>query len=406
MRSFDPVGQPKIAIPALPTEEPLKMSPTQWKERALLVVAISCAAFFFVGIIDAADKNPYRIGFVGGLTGRSSDLGIQGRHGVMLAVEEINEQGGIDGRPLQLITKDDRQDRETALKVDQELIDEGAVAIIGHMTSAMSEAALPLINERKILMISPTTSANKLTGIDDYFLRVVNPSVSLTNLAANFAFENMQLRRVAAVYDLSNRAYAGEFIANFKSEFERLGGKVVSIDTFTSGPDVSFKDLTRKIHQADPDGIMTAAGAVDTAMICQYVRMAGSKIPILMSGWAQTPDLLRDGGPAVEGIIGPMYQDLDSTAKPYVAFKEKFQARFGRDGPTFAAIFGYEAVMVLKDGLFRNPDPQHLKETILKQKTFQGLQGVFEIDAYGDAKRQAHIVVVRDNRFTVRDLRD
>ena len=141
-------------------------------------------------------------------------------------------------------------------------------------------------------------------------------------------------------------------------------------------------------------------------MICQHVRMAGSKIPIFMSGWAQTADLLRHGGPAVEGIIGTMYQDLDSTAKPYVAFKEKCQARFGRDGPTFAAIFGYEAVMVLKDALSMNPDPKHLKETILKQKTFQGLQGAFEIDSYGDAKRQAYIVVIRNNRFTIKDLRD
>jgi len=381
----------------------VEISPTQWNKRVLLVVTICCAAFLFAGTIGAADKNPYRIGFVGGLTGRSSDLGIQGRNGVMLAVEEINEQGGINGRPLQLITKDDRQDPQTALKIDQELIDEGAIAIIGHMTSAMTEVALPLINERKIPMISPTASGNKFTGIDDYFLRVVNANIHLTNLGASYAFETMKLRRVAAVYDLSNRAYSEEFIANFKSELERLGGKVISMETFTTGPDVSFKNLTQKILQADPDGIVTATGAVDTAMICQHVRMAGSKIPIFMSGWAQTPDLLRHGGPAVEGMIGTMYQDLDSTAKPYVAFKEKFQARFGRDGPTFAAIFGYEAVMVLKDALSRDPDLKQLKETILKQKTFQGLQGAFEIDSYGDANRKAIIVTIHNNRFTVRD---
>ena len=384
----------------------MEIYPTQWKKRVLQVVTICCAAFFFAGTIGAADKNPYRIGFVGGLTGRSSDLGVQGRNGVMLAVEEINEQGGINGSPLQLITKDDRQDPQTALQVDQELIDEGAIAIIGHMTSAMSEAALPLINERKIPMISPTSSANNLTGIDDYFLRVINPNNHLTNLGTNYAFEYMKLRRVAAVYDLSNRTYSAEFIANFKTEFERLGGKVVSVDTFTMGADVSFKSLAAEMLKANPDGIVIAAGAVDTAMICQHVRMAGSKIPIFMSGWAQTADLLRHGGPAVEGIIGTMYQDLDSTAKPYVAFKEKFQARFGHDGPTFAAIFGYEAVMVLKDALSMNPDPKHLKETILKQKTFQGLQGAFEIDSYGDAKRQAYIVVIRNNRFTIKDLRD
>ncbi len=382
-------------------KEHLKVFLIRWRIRALTVLAISCAALFWAGVIGAADNNPYRIGFVGGLTGRSSDLGIQGRNGVMLAVEEINQRGGIDGRPLQLITKDDRQDSQAALKVDQEMIDEGVIAIIGHMTSDMSETVLPLINARKVLMISPTSSANNLTGIDDYFLRVVNPSILLTDLEANHAFKVANLRRVAAIYDLSNRIYSQEYVANFKLVFERLGGEIVSTDTFTAGPDVSFKNLAEVVLRAKPDGLLIAAGAIDTAMICQHVRMSGSKIPILMSGWAQTPDLLRHGGPAVEGVIGTMYRDLDSVAKPFAAFKDKFQARFGSEGPTFAALFGYEAVMVLKDALSRNPDPQQLKETILKLKTFQGLDGPFEIDAFGDAKRSAYVITVSHNRFKI-----
>ena len=269
----------------------MKISLTQWKRTAFLVpIIIFCATVFFAGIIDAADKNTFKIGFVGGLTGKSSDLGIQGRSGVMLAVEEINQQGGINGRPLQLITKDDKQDPQIALKVDRELIDEGVVVIIGHMTSAMTEVALPLINEKKVLMINPAASTNKLSGIDDYFLRVINPGIQLTNLEADYASRNLKLRRMATVYDLSNRAFSEEYAANFKSEFERLGGKVVSTDSFRAGHDVSFKNLAKKILKARPDGLLIVAGAVDTAMLCQHVRMAGSKMPILMSLWAQTPD--------------------------------------------------------------------------------------------------------------------
>ncbi|MEI6152673.1 MAG: ABC transporter substrate-binding protein [Deltaproteobacteria bacterium] len=375
---------------------------TQWKRTAFpVLMTIFCATVFFAGIIDAADKNALRIGFVGGLTGKSSDLGIQGRNGVTLAVEDINQQGGINGRPVQLITKDDKQDPQTALKVDRELIDEGVVVIIGHMTSAMTEAVLPIINEKKFLMLSPTTSTNKLTGIDDYFLRVINPNTQLTNFKADYASRNMKLRRMATIYDLSNRAYSEDYAANFKSEFERLGGKVIYTDSFKAGPDVSFKDIARKLLKAKPDGLLIVAGAVDTAMVCQHIRMAGSKMPILISGWAQTPDLLRHGGPAVEGIITTQYIDHDSTAKPYADFRERYRARFGDVEPTFAVVMGYEAVMVVKDALSRNPDPKQLKETILKQKTFNGLQGVFEIDSYGDAKRRAYIVTVSKNRFTV-----
>ncbi len=117
------------------------------------------AVFIFSILISAGigcekKENPIKVGFVGGLTGRLSDLGTAGRNGVILAVEEINSRGGINGRPVELITKDDKQDPELSLRVDRELVDEGVAAIIGHMTSVMSMAVLPFINEEKILMIS------------------------------------------------------------------------------------------------------------------------------------------------------------------------------------------------------------------------------------------------------------
>jgi branched-chain amino acid transport system substrate-binding protein len=139
----------------------MQISPTQWKTAVLLAPAIFCAAASFAGSVDVTDKNPFKIGFVGTLIRMSSDLGIQGRNGVMFAVEETNRLRGINGRPFHLITKDDRQDPQTALNVGQELIDEGVVATIGHINSVMSEATLSLMNEHEIPMIAPTTSSKK-----------------------------------------------------------------------------------------------------------------------------------------------------------------------------------------------------------------------------------------------------
>ena len=319
----------------------------------------------------------------------------------MLAVEEINEKGGINGRPVKLISKDDKQTPETALKVDHELIEEGVIAIIGHMTSAMTEATLPLINEHKILMISPTISTNKLTGIDDHFFRVVNPNVHISISEADYAFDKAELRRIAAVYDLSNRSYTEEYIVSFKNEFEKRGGKIVSINPFKAGYDTNFKEIAQEAMQSSPDGLIIAASAIDTAMVCQHIRMTESNIPIFICGWAQTPDLLRHGGPAVEGVIGAMYINFFSTAKPFLDFKKKFKNRFGGDGPTFAVIFAYDTVMVLKEALLINPDPRQLKQTIIKQKAFQGLQGVFKIDSYGDTRRIANFITVSENRFKI-----
>ncbi len=357
--------------------------------------------FCSVGIIYAADQKPIKIGFVGGLTGKISDLGIQGRNGATLAVEHINRQGGIHGRPVKLVAKDDKQDVQTALTVDKQLIDEGVTAIVGHMTTAMSEAVLPLINDRKMVMISPTTSTKKLSGMDDYFLRVINDNTRLTDLLAAHAAKKLKLRRIVATHDLSNRAYSEGFVADFRAGFERFRGKVISSESYLIGPDAGFKNLARTMLAAKPDGLLIVASAIDTAMLCQQVRMMGSTIPILIGGYAQTPDLLIQGGPAVEDIIATEYVNYDSTSKSMVDFRSQFRERFGGADPTFAAVFAYEAVMVLKDALSANSDPKSLKETILKQRTFQGLEGPFELNSYGDAKRTAYIVTVRNNRFAI-----
>ncbi len=376
------------------------MSDTQ-RLFTILRLFILCSLVFCVDAVAAAESGAIKIGFVGSLTGRSSDLGIQGRNGATLAVEEINRQGGINQKRVVLLTKDDGLNPETAMKVDRELIEEGVVAIIGHMNSTMCEAAVPVANEKRVPMISPTSSTNNLTGIDDYFLRVMNPNVRMVNFKAQYAFTHLKLRRMGTIHDLSNRSYSEGYASNFKAEFERLGGRIVAGHSFTAGSDVSHKALAGKALGQRPDGLLIVAGAIDTAMLCQHIRMTGSKIPIIISGWAQTPDLLSHGGPAVEGVLTTQYVDHDSSEEPFGAFKQKYKSRFGEAQPGFAVVMAYDAVMVVRDALTKNDDPKQLKSTIVKQRTFRGLQGPFEIDAFGDAKRRGYIVTVRNNRFAI-----
>ena len=353
---------------------------------------------FLAGMAGCENKKPIKIGFVGGLTGRLSDLGTSGRNGAILAVEEINEAGGINGRPVELITRDDRQDPKVAVKVDRELIDEGVAAIIGHMTSAMSVAALPLINKGKILMISPTTSTDKLAGIDDYFIRIMPPNKSETDHLARHAFKSMDLRKIAAVYDLSNLAYTEGFFNNFRFEFEKMGGEIIRSETFTSGPDVGFKDQAGRLLEPDPEGLLIVAGALDTAIICQHIRMTGSKTPIFSSGWAMTCDFIEYGGPTAEGVIFSQLLNMESQHKGYLNFKERFNKRFGHD-PNFAAVHAYEAGHLLFEGLKKNESPEKLKATILRQGTFHGVQGDFKIDKYGDPQRKRFLITVKDGQF-------
>ena len=121
-------------------------------------------------------------------------------------------------------------------------------------------------------------------------------------------------------------------------------------------------------------------------------------IPLFSSGWAMTGDLISQGGRAVEGAIIIDLLDNKSDKTTYVDFKKKFMHRFG-EFPGFAAMCGYEAATVLLSVLSEDGLDGDLKTAILKKKNFRGVQGDFEIDPFGDAKRHLFLVTVRDGQF-------
>ena len=282
------------------------------------------ARFTFLGVntllflLCCTAHEPVKIGFVGGLTGRIADLGIAGRDGVVLAAEETNREGGIGGRPIELIVRDDAQDPNQAVRVDLELIEEGVAAIIGHMTSSMSVAAVPIMNEHKVLMISPTTSTNELTGIDDYFFRVYPYSAQTSSLLAQHVFQIMGLRRVASIYNANNREFGESAFHPFREEFERLGGSVVYVETFLSGSEVHFLEIVKRIIASEPDCLYVLANAMDTAMICQQLYKLGRHLQVITSDPPATDEFLQFGGRSVEGMFFMNTLNRNSREPPHV----------------------------------------------------------------------------------------
>lgn len=344
-------------------------------------------------------ERPIKIGFVGCLTGRLSDLGTAGRNGVTLAVEQLNATGGINGRMLELIVKDDQQDAVVAKQVDQALINEGVIAIIGHMTSAMSVAALPIINAANIVMISPTSTTNELSGVDDYFFRTGLADKVQAEQIAQYA-RAQGMKTVSGLYDLSNRTFTEAWYQHFQAAFEQAGGTILTTAAFTSGQDSQYRERIQQMLAPAPDGLLFVAGALDMAMFCQQLKKFGSARPILSSGWAMTPVLIQQGGASVEGVILPQTYNEQSTHPAYLAFKQQFEQRFGVM-PNFAATGGYDAAQLLIQALRETTKPAGVKRAILKQNVLHALQGDMTIDQYGDAQRKTFLFTVRNGQFVL-----
>ena len=190
-------------------------------------------------------REPLRIGFIGGLSGRVTDLGEAGRNGAQIAIEEINRAGGVKGRRVELIVRDDAQSPEKAIAAVNELIAARVAAIIGPMTSAMTEVVLPLAERAGVVLVSPTVTAHNFFGVDDVLFLIMSSTRAEAESSAEYHFTESAVRHVAAIHDARNRAYTESWLRDFTVGFQARGGDVVPI-AFESGPDLDSSAIVRK----------------------------------------------------------------------------------------------------------------------------------------------------------------
>lgn len=339
-----------------------------------------------------------RVGLVAGLTGRHYDLGVSIRNGATLAVEDVNASGGVGGRRLVLLVRDDAQAPASARAAVESLVREGAVAIVGPATSSMAAEMLPIADRERILLVSPTVSSSRFQGLDD-FLLMLHPSAARSAQAMSSTAAGRGHRAAVVFQDVSNEVYTGAWSDEFTADFERRGGRVRKRVPFASGKVESYADLAEEGLAAGPDVVVIVANALDTASVAQQVRKI-SPVQIVGTEWSFTNDLVRHGGSAVEGALFPVKVNLQDVSTPYARFRESYEARFAQP-VDFAAVLAYDAVTVVAEGLRRDPTRKGLRDAILAIGRFQGLQGDVVLDATGDSQVRQLVATVRDGKQRV-----
>ena len=364
-------------------------------------MVLRAGLILFAALSGCKPSEPLRIGFVAGISGRVADSGVTGRDAAQFAVEECNKAGGIGGRRVVLVTKDDEHRPEVAGRVVRELISEGVSAIVGPMTSDMGMAVVPIVDEARILMVSPAVTTEALTGIDDFFFRVVSTTRTFASRNAAYQIKTNRMSRVAAAYDLGNKFFTQNWLDNFRTAFAEGGGEIITTVSFESGKSTTFLQIAQDLLIAAPNGILIVANSMDSALLCLQIRRLNGSIPITLSDWGATERLLELGGKAVEDVTVVQTLDRDSQAPGYTAFRKAYMERFHRE-PGFPGVYTFDAMSLVLEALAKQKPGRSLKETVLDIRRFEGLQGSYSFDDFGDVKRpHGSISVVRDGKFVV-----
>ncbi|HET6673596.1 MAG TPA: ABC transporter substrate-binding protein [Agromyces sp.] len=327
-----------------------------------------------------AEEGPITIGAVLDITGVGANLGVPEQNTLNMLSEQLNEAGGIDGREVELIIKDNQSTEDGAAKATNELIENGVDLIIGASRTGPSLAMRPLVEAAQLPTISIAANAAIVEGSEWVFKTAQNDIVVLERILDDA--ESKGYTKIALVRDATG---FGEGIAETITE---LGAERGITLTTTEAFEPSATDFTAQmtnIRASDADaviiwGITPSAGLAQAA----YVQLGVGK-PVYQSHGVANDAFFEAAGPAAEGVLAPMGRLLvadqlpaDDPQKEVIdQFIADYSEAFGTPPSSFAG-HAYDAwkigVAAIEEA---GTDAEALRDAIEATSGFVGISGVF-----------------------------
>ena len=348
------------------------------------------------GLSACAPQTPVRLAFLAGFTGATTrDVAVTARDGALLAVE----QAQAAGRSIELLEFDHANSLDALPELALRIVSAQAAAVIGPLYSSVAQLWLPLAQQHGLLTVSPTVTSHLFSGLDDLFFRVCASTREYAHGGAEFAVQRRGWRRLALICDESNAAYTRSW-ANFFVPHAQSLGATVAAPVFFRGP-LAEQQMQTVLQQAlaqQPEALVLVTNANDTAVLAQLARQSHQAPALQAAEWAATEQLIVRGGRAVEGMVVAQFFDRNSRAPAYLAFLQRFEQRYRRL-PGYAEVAAYDAAQVLLHALAQQAAGEALKATLLRLRTFPGLQDPIVFDDFGDHLRPMVMAEIRNGRF-------
>lgn len=345
----------------------------------------------------ARGEGPLRIGVTGPFT---DSVGAPMLRAAQLAVKEINQSGGIGGRQVELLARDDFGSPDSAVGVATSLEEAGVVAVVGHVFSGATLAAAPVYGgaRQPVVAISPSATSPAISEAGDYIFRVIPSDIQQGAALARFAAERLRLKRGTILY--VNDEYGRGVTRTFTDEFTRLGGTIEETEPYLGAePDVNaYVQLLAR--RGTSQFVFVGGYRAEAVTILQTMRSLGVKVPIF--GGDALEGLERAGALAEGSYISLGY--LANTATPANRrFVAAYSAAYpGAIAPNQPAAATYDIIYLLRDVIGRaGSDRAAIREELTRigrtSPRFEGATGGISFDSAGDLLRQGVLVGLVEN---------
>ncbi|MEN9781517.1 MAG: hypothetical protein RL014_2665 [Pseudomonadota bacterium] len=313
---------------------------------AMAALALACTGASAQNSNQGVSKNEIVIGSIQDLSGPIAGFGNQVRLGMMLRVDEINEQGGINGRKLRLIVEDSAYDPKKAVLAAQKLVNQDKIfAMIAHIGTAQNLAAMPVQFEKNVVNFFPVTAARemydplhrlKYSFAATYYDQM---RTSLPPLA-----KEKNAKKVCAMYQ--DDEFGLEVLRGAEDGLKQAGMPPLAEKTSYKRGATDFSSQVQRMQAAGCDFIALGTIIRETIGAIATARRLGYNPTFMGSSAAYTDLIHKLGGPAMNGLYAThtaAHPYLDDASQPIRFWANKYKTKFNED-PTVFSVYGYSAI--------------------------------------------------------------
>jgi branched-chain amino acid transport system substrate-binding protein len=320
--------------------------------KSFAKLAVASAVLSLAGLAAAAE--PIKIGVSGPFTGGSSSMGVSMRDGVRLAVEEINKAGGVLGRQLQVVERDDEAKNERGVQIAQELINkEKVTATVGYINTGVALASQRFFQEAKIPVMNNVATGSVITQqFKDQPENYIFRNAAHDSIQAPMIVEESVTRRgykkVAILADSTNYGQLGR--ADLEKALSAKGLKPVAVEKFNI-KDVDMTAQLLKAKEAGAEAILTYGIGPELAQIANGMTKLGWKVPMIGSWTLSMANYIDNAGPGGEGARMPQTFIQEPTTPKrqsfIISYLKTFSPKNQRIDSPVSAAQGYDSIYLL-----------------------------------------------------------
>ena len=360
-------------------------------------LALAVIMMIAAGCKQKQNGNEIVVGEYASLTGATASFGQSSHEGLALALDEINAEGGILGKKIQVITEDDASDANQAVNVVQKLVNsDGVCAVIGEVASKRSLAGGGVCDQYHCPMLSPASTNPDVTvengKVKPYVFRICFTDTFQGRIDGKFAIE--QGWKKVAIMTNVDEDYSKGLSSSFKKAYAG-SGDIVAEESY-SGDTKDFKAQLSRIRDKGPDAVYVSGYYNEVGLILPQAKQVGLNVPFFGGDGWDSPQARM-----LPEAQGDFYSDHFSPEDPrpeVQKFVKAYQAKYNKT-PDAMAVLGYDSMRVIADAIKRagKPDRQAITDALAQTKDFPGASGTITIDAEHNARKPIVILQIKND---------